>query len=247
MNGKPIGSEVRASRGVVRARVVGTAPVTRLDLLRAGTVVQTRWAGADDGRASAYGRGNRGARGRRRDLEPSVPASVLLRFGGARVKGRARMVRWTGAVTVEGNAFASARMHGTYGPAFGIRSSGAHEVRFACVTTGNLVNLLLELEEGAQGTLRFDTDVTSFALDLASLDPASLDGYVVDPGARTMFEAPLDQRVEVAGLRPGSLSHVLDATFEVDAEPGLEVPYYLRVTQLDEGKAWTSPFYLTRP
>ena len=41
-----------------------------------------------------------------------APQTLILRFGGARVKGRARTVRWNGRIRVEHNSIAEAKMTG---------------------------------------------------------------------------------------------------------------------------------------
>lgn len=105
---------------------------------------------------------------------------------------------------------------------------------FECVTTGNLVNFVLRFDKGLQGTLRFESNNTTVEIDLAALTR--------DP--HVLFEAPLDQLAEAFVCHEESLPRYLEARFDLDIAHRAQLPYFLRVTQLDEGKAWTSPFYL---
>ena len=213
LNGQPIGSDVRADEAEVRARVVGTAPITRIDLMRKGQVIQSHLpATTGDGQ------------------------TLLLRLGGARVKGRARMVPWNGSVKVEGNRISDARMNGIFSPSYGIDGRTERDLSFRCVTTGNLVNLEMRFEHGLQGTLHFESEQTTFTLDLTDLS--------AEP--EVLFEAPLDRRVEAVAVDALALPREVEARFSFAVDHDDEVPYFLRITQLDEGKAWTSPFYVRR-
>ena len=210
-NGLPVGSDVTADRLTIPVEVLGTAPIERIELLRGPDVIARHVPAADE-----------------------TMDTVVVRFGGARVKGRGRMVRWDGAVSVVGNRVLEAGMHGVFSPSYGIRGVRPERVDFACVTTGNLVNVTLKLEHASEGRLTFDTSNASCALDLAEVRR--------DPTRH--HEAPLDQRIEVLGVREGALPRSVVTSFTVDVDHGDEHPYFLRVTQIDEGRAWTSPFYV---
>jgi hypothetical protein len=213
LNGYPPGAEVKAERARIGARVVGTSPLVAVELLRGTEVIRGVYPGAQ-----------------------GSPDVLLLRFGGAKVKGRARMVPWEGRVTVSGNTYAAFTMHGIYSPIYGITDQGERELGFSCVTTGNLVNLELAFRDGLTGRLAFASNVTHFERELDALDREPT----------TLFDAPLDQRVEALVLARESLPLELETEFEVEIDHTEEAPYFLRITQLDEGKAWTSPFFVAR-
>ncbi|MEX2534574.1 MAG: DUF3604 domain-containing protein [Trueperaceae bacterium] len=211
LNGSPIGADVIASRGTIRARVLGTAPILRIDLLRRGEVISS-FAPA----------------------EAESPDTLMLRFGGARVKGRARMIRWEGSVEVSGNTLAESRVNGIFSPVYGITGATREGFEFRCATTGNLLNIELAFENGLVGMVRFDSNRTSFDLDLSQ----------VTREPTTIFEAQLDQLVEVSAYRRSELPHYVEHKFDLEFDHSHEEPYFVRVTQVDEGKAWTSPFYV---
>jgi hypothetical protein len=211
LSGHPIGSDVVLDRGTLRVRVLGTAPILRIDLFRRDEVI-----------ASCV------------PAEAATPDTLMLRFGGARVRGRARMIGWNGRVELQGNRIASTSVNGIFSPVYGIRDATPAGFGFACATTGNLVNFALALEQGLQGTLHFESNRTSFDLDLAQ----------IGRGPTRMFEAPLDQLVEVCGYQRAGLPMRLEHEFSLEIEHAQEVPYFIKVTQVDEGKAWTSPFFV---
>lgn len=213
-NDAPIGSDVVASRLRVPVEVLGTAPIERVEVLR-GTDVIARHVPAEE----------------------AEPDTLIVRFGGARVRGRARMVRWQGTISVAGNVIADAGMHGVFSPSYGIASREPASLGVHCVTTGNLVNVAMSLKGGMVGEVRFDVGdaVASAPLGEIGRNP------------RRLHEAPLDQRVEVFAVHLASLPTYVNASFDIDVDHDDEQPYFVRVTQLDEGRAWTSPFYVRRP
>ena len=210
-NGQPIGSELRAEHVRIDVRVLGTAPIVSIELLRGPEVIDARYP------------------------EATAPAdTVVLRFGGALVRGRARKVTWEGSLSLDGNSLAEAAMNGLFSPIYGIGEQDRRGASFRCVTTGNLVNLVLAPDGGMRGSLAFRSNVTDLDLDLSTL--------VREP--RTLFAAPLDRRVEALALHRASLPLALDTAFSLAVDHREELPYFLRITQLDEGRAWTSPFYI---
>ncbi len=211
LNGHSIGSEVRTRQARIGVRVLGTAPIAGIELLRGPEVVDTFYPEAAD-----------------------LADTLVLRFGGARVRGRARKVPWEGSLTLDGNTLKGAAMNGLFSPSYGIATQDRRGLSFRCVTTGNLVNLVLSLERGLEGRLAFRSNVADIDLELATLGR--------EP--RTLFAAPLDRRIEALALHRDSLPLEATTTFSWAVDHPEERPYFLRVTQLDEGKAWTSPFYL---
>jgi hypothetical protein len=213
-NGHPIGSELQAERLRIGVKVLGTAPIVSIELMRGAEVIDTRTPGA---------------------AGTEAPDTVLLRFGGALVRGRARKVSWEGELSLTGNALEGAEMHGLYSPIHGVTSHDEAGLAFRCVTTGNLVNLALTPRDGLLGGLALRSSVADVDLDLAALGPTPT----------TLFEAPLDRRIEALALRRDSLPLEAEAEFSLAIDHDEALPYFLRITQLDEGRAWTSPFYVS--
>ena len=160
---------------------------------------------------------------------------VRVAWGGARVKGRGRETRWDGSLHLNGNRMASIAPYAFDSAAEGITEHDASHATWISKTCGDSDGLILELEEGLTGSLTFETRVTAFALPLT----------VLSDGPFVAHAGGLDQQVtiEVRPDAPGPTELSLDWTDE-DAPAG-ESAYWLRITQEDGHKAWTSPVYLT--
>ena len=90
--------------------------------------------------------------------------TVIIRLGGSRVYGRARIVEWKGKLRVEGNAIVEAKMHGLFNPEQGIQGSSEQELDFHFISSGNSLNFCLQLSDGRNGTLHFESGPHSFSL-----------------------------------------------------------------------------------
>ena len=216
----PIGSEFSTAGAFkVAGTVHGTAPIARIDLLRGGEVLQSMIP------------------------QPVTPAAdwVLIRLGGARIQGRARKVSWQGTLRVEKAALLAARLHGNYLLNRGISRPDANSVAFDLVSTGDSLNLALKVDlseagsTGAAGRLHFESGVFSFemALEEISSEPQRL------------FEAALDQFLEVQRCPLEQLPLDAAFAFEVPSPMVRDTPFFVRVRQLDEGKAWSSPWFVS--
>ncbi|MCH9046521.1 MAG: DUF3604 domain-containing protein [SAR324 cluster bacterium] len=216
--GRPMGADVQVGGAFTIAGTVhGTAPLLAIDLLREHTVIDSLPIDA---------------------LQPPPGAQhwVLIRLGGSRVYGRGRQVDWQGRVTLEGNRLLDARMHGLFNPLQGIQQWDADGVAFNFISTGNSLNLCLQVEAPGKGTLAFRSGPAEFSIDLAELSPSP----------RRMMEKPIDQFLELSLCPIEALPLSLPFRFGAPPPDQPETPYFVRVVQLDEGKAWSSPFYVSR-
>lgn len=216
--GRPMGADLEvAGPFTVEGRVHGTAPLLGVDLFREDRVIETQ-------APEALGAGSGGE------------AWVVIRCGGSRVYGRGRRVDWKGSLALEGNRLEETTMHGLFNPLQGIQQRDATGLRFDFITTGHSVNLCLRLETPGRGRLVFESGPVSFDLDVAELGPAP----------RRLYEQPIDQFLDVLAFPVAALPLSLPFRFTAPAPEKPETPYFVRVRQLDEAKAWTSPFYVTR-
>lgn len=162
---------------------------------------------------------------------PREENRVRIAWSGQRILARNRLVRWDGGVRVEGG-----RILGAEGFAFdtaseGIQSHSETEVTWTSVTTGDADGVILTLDGDA--TLHFDTPVLSRTVSVKDLNREPL---VIDAGG-------VDMQV-VFEKMPSGIGH--DVAFRYREEkvvPGCQ-PYWIRVTQIDGGKAWVSPVYV---
>ncbi len=142
---------------------------------------------------------------------------------------------WKGEINLDGNTIGEALLHGNFNPQNGIRSREHNRLRFDFISTGNSLNLCLQVGEPGRGRLRFESTAARFEIDLAKVE--------IQP--KRMFEAPIDQFLEISLCPYAELPMSMSFSFTAPPPSLPETPYFIRVRQIDEAKAWTSPFYVS--
>ena len=160
---------------------------------------------------------------------------VRVVWSGARIKGRARIARWDGHVTLRGGRIAEARGYAFDSAAEGICAQTETRVEWKSVTSGDEDGVILTVDAGDGAELSFHSDITSFSVPLGELAKGP---FVKQAGGG------VDLQVQVEYL-PRGLGRA-DCSFAFSDEaaaPGCH-PYYVRLTQADGARAWSSPFYI---
>jgi hypothetical protein len=212
-----IGSDVVAETLPLHVEVAGTAGVERIDLLAAGRLVCS-W----DGSPYSQRPTNR----------------VRIRWSGARILNRNRATVWDGALRIRGNQLTQVAGFAFDSPAEGIREWKSDYVQWTSITTGDEDGLVLTLADGLAGTLEFETGVVRCPVALADLRRAPVTREAGGVEQRVVFElAPAaDVPREVGWEIPVKPDRAL-------AVKG-QIPYHLRITQVDGHRAWTSPWFV---
>ncbi len=239
LNGELMGARLGfTDQRRISCRVMGTAPIEAVDVVRNGEVVYRRSYIAH---------------------EPASHLWVRLGFESSSEVfsyDRPRNLRvWKGTVEVE-----SARLRQVIAPALENRFYEYAEladenlVEFQVLTRGRLDGVALELEDvGADAALRVrvepgvsghpdvETEAIDTTLRLADAQGGRLvrEYEIVDP-------ATGQAGIDAIALQIFSLTDSLDQEFEYtdlgQAQPGDY--YYLRVTQIDGERAWSSPWWV---
>ena len=162
------------------------------------------------------------------------PSRLRVVWSGARIRGRDRMARWDGSLTLLGGRIVEAAGYAFDSAAEGIVEQTADRVSWRSVTSGDEDGLLLDLEAGPEARLRFETEIAAFEVRLGDVLEAPRVHDAGGEGLRVRVE-----RAPVGGGR----SCRFDYAEPVPAS-GRPHPYYVRVTQIDGSRAWTSPFYV---
>lgn len=161
---------------------------------------------------------------------------VRVLYQGAEYRGRSRTTNWDGSLTVSDNTIESGAMFNNWNLDRGLTLNGEQSAAWKAVTTGNFGGFDLWLSDPKAGRLALETQHAS--ADIAIVD-IGLDPIVHDAGG-------LDRALSVYRLP--------DALTETHFKHQLRVPIraegdtriFVRVTQLDGHRAWTSPIYLFR-
>jgi hypothetical protein len=244
VNGAGIGTRQDfTERRDITCRVMGTSPIDHIDVVKNGDVVFSRH----------YLR-----------VPLELRSKILVGFesssevfGQVRDNPRAYRV-WNGTLRVDG-----AKIVGLATPGFDnpylewaeIEPKDPNLIRFQTHTRGRRDTMLVELE-GASRATRFTFH----------LEPAREIGMAAGPVRRPAMVPGADFGLRLSGLVDGRINHeltmeqfvdrvtleavdpngALDMDFEYtdleDPQPGDY--YYVRVTQLDGGRAWSSPFWI---
>jgi hypothetical protein len=247
LNGQGVGtSQADTTKREIRARVAGTTPIDRIDVVKNGEVVWSRDYSGAPLRAHSF-------------LQLGFESSTDVH--GVRDNPRPYRV-WEGTIEVAEARVVSVRPIGLdnrYLERAEIDAAKPNTIRFHIETRGRNDSLLIEVEEASAAT----------ALTV-HLEPSREYGFA-PPLVRKPADIPgADVRLELSKLAEGRLDHdlpvdvhqdrihlqVVDPAGKLDQEivfGDVDAPkpgdyYYVRMSQLDGGRAWSSPFWVgTKP
>ncbi|MEC7227664.1 MAG: hypothetical protein VXW00_12400, partial [Candidatus Latescibacterota bacterium] len=165
---------------------------------------------------------------------PRNRKKLRIKWSGALIRGRARIARWDGRLQIEGASIRAVEPFAFDSAAEYVTSWDADHVAWKSVTSGDEDGLILEFDREPEGKLHFDSEQTSFSLPLDKIG----DGvHRVEVGGEEL-------RVEIEFLPLGVAAKRAEfAWSDSDPLPGCQ-PYYVRLTQVDGARAWSSPFYI---
>ena len=216
-DGHRMGEEFESARPRIRCRVIGTAPLERLELRRDLETIYV--------------------------VEPpslKAPTSRMIRvaWNGLRLKSRYARQSWDGHLQVRHGRILSARGWAFDTPVEGIQSWDTQRVTWQSATSGDADGVILEIEERANATLLFRTPPCAFDLRLRDLK-----GYpVVYPAGGINLAVEVRRLPE-----PGALPLEMEMDFTDHSRPGLKrsvSAYYVKAVQSDGHVAYTSPVYV---
>lgn len=159
---------------------------------------------------------------------------IVVTYEGAEYRGRSRTTVWDGALTVSGNAMVSSAMLNNWNLDRGIQSASADRLAWKAVTTGNFGALDIMLAETDAGRLSIETQhvVADIAVADIGLEP-------------TVFEAGgLDRRMTLYRLPNVIDQPRMQHRVRVPLRATGDTRLFVRVTQSDGHRAWSSPVYL---
>jgi hypothetical protein len=165
----------------------------------------------------------------------------LLRilWRGARAAGTARTQRlvWDGALHATGGRFTEVKGVGFHSADDLVKKDGPETIIWRSATAGNAAGLLVRVEGNRDVRFHFRTAPCTFNFDFnqVQLAPMTVDAGFLS-GQVTVGPAPREdgpQRVRLSFQDTNPLAG--------------EIPYWVRVTQVNQAQAWSSPVYVTRP
>lgn len=201
----------------IAVEIEGTAAIEHVDLLRGTEVIHT-WNVAQKHDAS----------------------DNLLRvmWSGAAARGTARRQKatWDGTLMAEGGEIEVVGQFGFYSPFDGVENTSPNSIRWQSVTAGNDAGLVLRCSGNGAAKYQFESEPCQFEF--------SPDGIQKEPLQMDAGGAALQVCVDSAPREDGP-RHVQLTYRDEHPATGL-CPYWVRVVQVDRGKAWSSPVYVHR-
>jgi hypothetical protein len=170
------------------------------------------------------------------ETAPDAPR-IRIEWEGAAYRGRFREVIWDGTATLAGNRVVKASPVSFLNPDKRLDQIDAHSLKWRSLTTGNTAAVDLWLADPMGGMLSIDTPLVSETIDIADVGPEPIlfDRSETLPRWLRVYRLP-----DVLVRRDLAFELPLDLTDTDDN------PIYLRLTQEDGTRAWTSPIYLFR-
>ena len=169
------------------------------------------------------------------EVQERSPDQLRLSWKGARVRGRARMARWDGTLTVEGGRILAVKDYAFDSPAEGVQAWDANSVCWRSITTGDTDGIHVTLEALADTTLAVETPLVSAETSWSDLG---------DSGVR-IAAGGVDLELTIERRPLGLKTRHFRERFRPASSPAGEHAYWIRVLQGDGAKAWTSPWYVT--
>ena len=219
VDGHPMGSEVTGTGNPqIKFQVAGTCAIERVDLFRGTECIHT-WS-----------------------VAPLVPVAgdpqIRLLWGGTERKGTARLQRvdWDGALTMNSGSLSLLETVNFQSCADRARSTTPSRIEWSSKTAGNSAGIVVAVTGDDASDLKFETGPKSVSFRIGDL---AGDGLTLPAGGVN--------RVVRIGLRPAADGpREFGGSFTDESPPTSTTPYWIRVVQIDQSMAWSSPVYVTR-
>lgn len=169
--------------------------------------------------------------------ETALGRRIRVIWEGAEYRGRAREVVWDGVATFAGNAIEAATPINFFNRDKTLERVGEDGLAWRSLTTGNFSGFDVVLADPMAGRLQLATPLVEIDLPVSEI---GLEDRVVEAPGR------LPRFVKLFRLPDANPSRRLTCKRRLAVEPGRDNPFYLRLTQEDGTRAWTSPIYVYR-
>ena len=164
------------------------------------------------------------------------PASRCLRivWEGAEYRGRGRETVWDGFAEVTGNRNKQVRSINFWNPEKPLRQETSRRVCWQSLTTGGFSGFDLILEDARAGELKIHTPLVQLQIPICEITEAEM-----------RFDAGgLGRKLRIFRALEENLCRQIRLVQQINLKPGQMNPLYLRVTQSDGHRGWTSPIYV---
>jgi hypothetical protein len=159
---------------------------------------------------------------------------IKIIWGGAEVRGRARIVRWDGNLHIHNNRITNTTAINFWNANQPLKQLGWDQLEWQSITTGGVAGVIVELEEANAGSLEVKTLQRRIEINIESI---GMEPVIWDCGG-------LHKRIEIYRLPSRQNSSEFSFNLPLTALHEGDNSVYVRVVQEDGHMAWTSPVYL---
>ncbi len=220
VDGADMGSEIATTGSPqISFAIEGTKAIERVDLFRGVEIIDS-WEVSP------------------RVAQPEDSTYLRVLWGGTEQKGTARLQRvdWTGSLSVSGGTVELIEPVNFQSYDDAATRVDKNRIEWTNQSAGNAAGILVRIHGDDSTELTFCSGPTTFTVKLSDVRN---DDHRVDAGGVGRFAQigpPPDQN--------GPTTFQLETSDEAPATG--EFPYWIRVTQVDQSLAWSSPVYVTR-
>lgn len=161
---------------------------------------------------------------------------IRISWQGSRERGRQRRVIWDGTIRVADTEIERVELFSFDTVKDGITSQSSKEIRFISRTTGDRDGFDIWLTDAQNGTIEFQSEVGTTAVDLSTLTEEN-PKQSFDYGGVDM-QLIVERYGYVEATRELSLEHLV-----TPSDNKLNA-YFVKATQVDGHMAWSSPIYV---
>ncbi len=172
-----------------------------------------------------------------RPFSPSdLGARVRLIYQGAEYRGRARTTNWDGELTIDGNEILRTTVINNWNLDRGLQHQDATSLTWKAVTTGNFGAIDIWLKHGLEGRISFETRHARGQRPIAAF---GIERHIFSAGG-------LDRAIKIVRLPERMTERRVTFKRRISLREYGDTRLYVRVTQEDGHRAWSSPIYLFR-
>jgi hypothetical protein len=169
--------------------------------------------------------------------DPELGARIRVLWEGAEYRGRAREVVWDGTAQFAGDTILEATPINFFNRDKTLNRVGENGLAWRSLTTGNYAGFDVRLADGRSGRLVLDTPLLTADLPLASI---GLEDHLIEANGI------LPRFVRICRLPDVNPVRAMRFSRRVALKETGDNPLFLRLTQEDGTRAWTSPIYVYR-
>jgi len=159
---------------------------------------------------------------------------IRVLWEGAKCRGRGRETVWDGYAELEGNRFEEVKPVNFWNPIRPLIKENSHRLTWKSITTGSFSGFDALLMNSPEGVLTINTPLLKQQVEISEI---KYDDMVFEAGG-------LSRRMRFFRLPNQNKTYHLELERNIPLKSGEDNPLYIRLTQEDGHRVWSSPIYL---